>query len=81
MSQTEEQKMLAGELYIASDPELVRKRNRAHYLCHLLNNSSGASTVAAGSGSGTVDSGLDDEAIAKLEGEAKKKQQEILKKL
>lgn len=34
---TEQQKMLAGELYNALDPELVRARERARDLCQLLN--------------------------------------------
>ena len=34
---TEKQKMLAGELYDASDPELVRDRLRARVLLHELN--------------------------------------------
>lgn len=35
--QTEHQKMLAGELYNALDPELVQQRNRARDLCQMLN--------------------------------------------
>jgi maltose O-acetyltransferase len=35
--QTERDKMLAGELYDAMDPELVAARNRARDLCQLLN--------------------------------------------
>jgi maltose O-acetyltransferase len=34
---TEREKMLAGELYDALDPELVRARTRARDLCQLLN--------------------------------------------
>ena len=34
---TERQKMLAGELYDALDPELVRDRDRARDLCQILN--------------------------------------------
>src|SRR4051812_36807457 len=34
---TEKQKMLAGELYLASDPELVAERRRAKLLCHRYN--------------------------------------------
>src|SRR6201999_3670027 len=34
---TEREKMLAGELYDALDPELVAARNRARDLCQLLN--------------------------------------------
>ena len=34
---TERQKMLAGELYDALDPELVRLRDRARDLCQMLN--------------------------------------------
>ena len=34
---TEKQKMLAGELYDALDPELVEARERARDLCHDLN--------------------------------------------
>jgi maltose O-acetyltransferase len=29
---TEKQKMLAGELYLARDPELAAENRRAHYL-------------------------------------------------
>lgn len=36
---TQRQKMLAGELYDALDPELVQARERARDLCHQLNNS------------------------------------------
>jgi maltose O-acetyltransferase len=35
--QTEKQKMLAGELYLASDPRLVADRKRAKALCHRYN--------------------------------------------
>src|SRR3569833_303304 len=35
--QTELQKMLAGELYDALDPELVERRNQARDLCQALN--------------------------------------------
>ncbi len=35
--QTEQEKMLAGELYNALDPELVRQRQRARDLCFDLN--------------------------------------------
>ena len=35
--QTEKEKMLAGELYDALDPELVEARERARDLCHDLN--------------------------------------------
>jgi maltose O-acetyltransferase len=35
--QTELQRMLAGELYDALDPELVERRNRARDLCQRLN--------------------------------------------
>ena len=35
--ETERQKMLAGELYNALDPELVRDRDRARDLCQILN--------------------------------------------
>ncbi len=34
---TEWQKMLAGELYDASDTDLVGRRSRARHLCHQLN--------------------------------------------
>ena len=34
---TEREKMLAGELYVALDPELVAARERARDLCHDLN--------------------------------------------
>jgi len=34
---TEKQKMLAGELYLASDPELVRERRRCRALLHSFN--------------------------------------------
>jgi maltose O-acetyltransferase len=34
---TEREKMLAGELYDALDPDLVRARTRAHDLCYALN--------------------------------------------
>jgi maltose O-acetyltransferase len=34
---TERDKMLAGELYDALDPELVAARNRARDLCQALN--------------------------------------------
>ena len=34
---TERDKMLAGELYDALDPDLVRDRDRAHDLCQALN--------------------------------------------
>ncbi len=34
---TEKEKMLAGELYDALDPELVQARERARDLCHDLN--------------------------------------------
>ena len=34
---TEREKMLAGELYDAMDPELVRRRDRARDLCQALN--------------------------------------------
>ncbi|MEO8344639.1 MAG: sugar O-acetyltransferase [Betaproteobacteria bacterium] len=37
---TEKEKMLAGELYNASDPGLVAERLRARELCHKLNSSS-----------------------------------------
>jgi maltose O-acetyltransferase len=37
MMETERQKMLAGELYDALDPELVRARERARDLCQALN--------------------------------------------
>lgn len=37
MMQNELQKMLAGELYDALDPELVERRNRARDLCQELN--------------------------------------------
>ncbi len=36
--QTEQQKMLAGELYLASDPELALARQRASKLTRLYNN-------------------------------------------
>ena len=36
-SGTEREKMLAGELYDALDPELVAARNRARDLCQMLN--------------------------------------------
>lgn len=36
---TEREKMLAGELYYALDPELVAARNRARDLCQALNSS------------------------------------------
>jgi maltose O-acetyltransferase len=35
---TEQQKMLAGELYDALDPDLVTRRNKARVLCQELNN-------------------------------------------
>lgn len=35
--ETEKQKMLAGELYIAADPELTAERRRARQLTHRLN--------------------------------------------
>ncbi len=38
LSKTELEKMLAGELYLASDPELVRGRQRATNLTRLYNN-------------------------------------------
>lgn len=34
---SEKEKMLAGELYDALDPELVAARNRARDLCQALN--------------------------------------------
>jgi maltose O-acetyltransferase len=34
---TEREKMLAGELYDALDPTLVRDRDRARDLCQILN--------------------------------------------
>src|SRR5579875_2894662 len=34
---TEQDKMLAGELYDALDPELIRNRDRARDLCQALN--------------------------------------------
>lgn len=37
MNKTEKEKMLAGELYIASDPELVAERLRARRLTRLYN--------------------------------------------
>lgn len=39
MMRTEKQKMLAGELYDALDPELVSDRERARDLCQQLNSS------------------------------------------
>jgi maltose O-acetyltransferase len=36
---SEREKMLAGELYNALDPELVTARNRARDLCQALNRS------------------------------------------
>ncbi|VXD16001.1 maltose O-acetyltransferase [Planktothrix serta PCC 8927] len=36
--QTEQQKMLAGELYLASDPDLIQGRQRASKLTRLYNN-------------------------------------------
>lgn len=39
MSATERQKMLAGELYLANDPQLVAERKRAKALCHRYNQS------------------------------------------
>ncbi|KAI8820816.1 sugar acetyltransferase [Fimicolochytrium jonesii] len=38
-SRTEEQKMLAGDLYLASDPALLAKRNTALRLCKKFNDS------------------------------------------
>lgn len=37
----EKEKMLAGQLYLASDPELTRERNNARRLMRLINDSSG----------------------------------------
>ena len=37
ISGTEKEKMLAGALYLASDPELARARRRARRLCRLYN--------------------------------------------
>src|SRR5262245_34400686 len=37
MATSEKQKMLAGELYLASDPELVRERGRCRSLLHAFN--------------------------------------------
>ncbi|XZO02334.1 MAG: maltose acetyltransferase domain-containing protein [Microcoleus sp.] len=37
MSKTEKQKMLAGELYLADDPELTCERQRARRLTRLYN--------------------------------------------
>ena len=37
LSLSEKQKMLAGELYLASDPELIAERRRAKLLCHRYN--------------------------------------------
>lgn len=34
---TEKEKMLAGELYVAADPELTAERKRARQLLHRLN--------------------------------------------
>lgn len=34
---TEREKMLAGELYLANDPELVEGRHRSRRLCHAFN--------------------------------------------
>lgn len=39
-SRTEKQKMLAGELYLASDPELTAESQRASQLLHLYNQTS-----------------------------------------
>jgi len=36
IGKTERQKMLAGELYDAMDPDLVRERDRARDLCQAL---------------------------------------------
>ncbi|HVK87537.1 MAG TPA: sugar O-acetyltransferase [Kofleriaceae bacterium] len=43
---TEREKMIAGELYDAFDPELVAARTRAHDLCHALNATRDADTDA-----------------------------------
>lgn len=37
MEPSEKQKMLAGELYLATDPELVAERKRARRLTRLYN--------------------------------------------
>jgi maltose O-acetyltransferase len=37
MDKTEKQKMLAGELYRSSDPELVAERQKARHLTRLYN--------------------------------------------
>jgi len=37
MARTEKEKMLAGELYLASDPQLVRDRRRCRSLLHEIN--------------------------------------------
>ena len=36
---TEREKMVSGQLYLASDPELVQARQRAHQLTQRLNES------------------------------------------
>lgn len=40
MDQSEKQKMISGDLYLASDPELVRDRERARLLTRLYNETS-----------------------------------------
>ena len=44
MRMTEKEKMLAGELYVASDPQLVAERRRARDLLHALNASRAGET-------------------------------------
>ena len=43
---TEKQKMLAGELYNAADPELLSERQRAHMLCRQLDELPQTATTA-----------------------------------
>lgn len=45
MSRTEREKMLAGELYLASDPELVAARRRARDITHRFNASHPSETA------------------------------------
>jgi maltose O-acetyltransferase len=43
-AKTELEKMLAGEMYEPTDPQLVRRRERAHDLCWALNATSHRAT-------------------------------------
>ena len=46
MALTEKQKMLAGELYLASDPALVLERRRARRLTRLFNQTTEGNRIA-----------------------------------